>query len=131
MSDYEVVSGKRMNEVKEKEIEIQSPRKDRILDASIENFDKILDLAADIVEVRKMKVQSDAIIKKLAEDRKYLLAEAEAYVLKKQSDTDQMVEKMNFIKDMMDQFYKHNDNKISGDEFSKIMRDIIKEIGNL
>lgn len=124
MSDFEVVSGRRMNEVKVKELELPSARKDI-------NFDKILDLASDIVEMGKMKVQSDAIIQKMAEDRKYLLAEAEAYVIKKQSDTEQMAEKMNFIKDMMNQFYKHNDNKISGDEFSKIMRDIIKEIGNI
>ncbi len=131
MSDYEVVSGRRMNEVKTADLEIQGTNKNRILDASIDNFDKILDLASDIVEMGKLKVQTDAIIRKMAEDRKYLLAEAEAYVMKKQSDTEQMVEKMNFIKDMMNQFYKHNDNKISGDEFSKIMRDIIKEIGNL
>ncbi|SNS70043.1 hypothetical protein SAMN05446037_101776 [Anaerovirgula multivorans] len=131
MSDYEIVTGKRMNEVKAKEHEFPSTRTDRILDASIDNFDKILDLAFDIVEMGKMKIQTDAIIRKMGEDRKYLLAEAEAYVMKKQSDTDQMVEKMNFIKDMMNQFYKHNDNKISGDEFSKIMCDIVKEIGNL
>lgn len=131
MSDFEVVSGRRMNEVKAKELELPIVREDIILDAAINNFDKILDLASDIVEMAKMKVQSDAIIRKMAEDRKDLLAEAESYVMKKQSDTEQMVEKMNFIKDMMNQFYKHNDNKISGDEFSKIMRDIIKEIGNL
>ncbi len=131
MSDYEVVSGRRMNEVKARELELEKTSKGRILDASIDNFDKILDLASDIVQMGKMKLQTDAIIRKMAEDRKYLLAEAESYVMKKQTDTDQMVEKMNFIKDMMNQFYKHNDNKISGDEFSKIMRDIIKEIGNL
>ena len=51
---------------------------DKLGDAVAENFDKILDLASDIVEIRKMKIQSDTVIAHMQETRKQLLTEAEA-----------------------------------------------------
>ena len=78
-----------------------------------------------------MKTLTDAHIKKMEQDRKYLLAEAESYVMKKNSDTNQMVKKMDFIKDMMDMYYKHNDGRLTSEDFSKVMSHLISQIPNL
>ncbi len=97
-----------------------------------DNFGQILDLVSGIVEIKKMKVQATAILKQMEESRKNLLAEAEAYAIKKGADTDSVTKKMQIVTNMMNDFYKYNNNaNLSSNDFSQIITSIIKEMKEL
>lgn len=101
-------------------------------DAIADNFGQILDLASNIVEIEKMKVQSEAVLKQMEESRKNLLAEAAAYAIKKNADTDSIIQKMQMVRAMMHDFYQYNnDANLSGEDFSRIISSIVNEIGRL
>jgi hypothetical protein len=102
-----------------------------ITQAVAQNFGKILDLAGDIAEIKKMKVASDAVLAKMAEDRKKLLAEAEAYVIKRNADTKSVIDKMNIIRLMMQDFYQQNNQKINGEDFRQIITSIVDQMGRI
>lgn len=109
-----------------------SQNNSRIGDAIADNFGQILDLASNIVEIEKMKVQSEAVLKQMEESRKNLLTEAEAYAIKKNAHTDSVIQKMQMVRDMMRDFYQYNNNaNLSGEDFSRIISSIVSEIGRL
>lgn len=102
----------------------------RVVDTVVDNFGSILDLAYDITEICKMKVQSDAVINKMEQDRKTLLAEAEAYAIRKNVDTSSIIDKMKLVQEMMRDFYQYNNSNISSEDFSKIISEVINQMGN-
>lgn len=104
---------------------------EKALDIVANNFDSIMNLAGSIVEIQKMKVASDACLKKMAEDRQTLEAEAQAYALKKRADTSSVVERMNVIRSMMQDFYAHNQGNMSGDDFCKIITEVVNQMGRV
>lgn len=104
---------------------------DKLGDAVAENFDKILDLASDIVEIRKMKIQSDAVIAHMQETRKQLLTEAEAYCMKKEKDTKYVVEKMSIVRGMMNDFYRQKDAPLTSEDFCKIITEVVNQMCRL
>jgi len=109
-----------------------SQNNSRIVAAIADNFGQILHLASNIVEIEKMKVQSEAVLKQMEESRKNLLAEAEAYATKKNADTDSVVQEMQMVRDMMRDFYQYNNNaNLSGEDFSRIISSIVSEMGRL
>ncbi len=59
------------------------------------------------------------------------MAEAEAYVMKKRVDTSSVIEQMRVIQDMMREFYQYNNSNMSGEDFSKIISDIITQMRRL
>ncbi len=99
--------------------------------AVADNFDKIVDLAADVVQIQKMKVQSEAVLKKMAEDRKALVAEAEAYALKRNADTKSVVDRMNIVRLMLRDFYDANSGNISSEDFRIIITETINQMGKM
>lgn len=99
--------------------------------AAAQNFGKILELAEGLVEIKKMKVASEAVLAKMEADRKQLLAEAEAYVLKKNADTNSVIERMNLIRMMMQDFYQQSNQQITGEEFKQIMTSIVDQMGRM
>jgi hypothetical protein len=129
--DFEVVSGKRSPLAELKDASIHIPQnKNRIGDLVADHFDQILDLAANIVEIEKMRMQSQAVLKQMEESRKTLLAEAEAYAIKKNADTNDVVQKIQVVREMMCDFYQHNHRaNLSGEEFSRIISSVVNEIG--
>lgn len=104
---------------------------EKLGDAVAENFDKILDLASDIIEIRKMKIQSDAVIAHMQETRKQLLTEAEAYCMKKEKDTKYVVEKMSIIQGMMNDFYRQKDAPLTSEDFCKIITEVVNQMCRL
>lgn len=134
MKDFEIVESSRDNTVIERvqgEIVPQN-NNSKMVDAVADNFGEILNIASSIVEIEKMKVQSDAVIRKMEEDRKNLLAEAEAYATKKNADANGVVQKMQIVRDMMRDFYECNTNaNLSGEDFSRIISSIVSEMGKL
>lgn len=102
-----------------------------ITQAAAQNFGKILDLAGSVIEIKKMKVASDALLAKMEEDRKQLLAEAEAYVEKKNADTRSIVERMNVIRLMMQDFYQQSNQQITSEDFRQIITSIVDQMGRM
>lgn len=97
--------------------------------AAAQNFGRILDLAGGIVEIQRMKVASDALLAKMEADRKQLLAEAEAYVMMKNADTNSDTARMNVIRLMMQDFYQQNNQQMKDEVFCKIITDTIEKLG--
>ena len=100
-----------------------------ITQAAAQNFGKILELAGGIVEIQRMKVASDAVLAKMEADREQLLAEAEAYVLMKNADTNSDTARMNVIRLMMQDFYQQNNQQMKDEVFCKIITDTIEKLG--
>jgi hypothetical protein len=132
--ESEVVSTPKYNPT-----EITRPQNDRnstnppqtITQAAAQNFGKILELAGSVIEIKKMKVTSDALLAKMEEDRKRLLAEAEAYVEKKDADTRSIVERMNVIRLMMQDFYQQSNQQITSEDFRQIITSIVDQMGRM
>ncbi len=133
--DFEIVKSQRglPSETPPETPEIIVPsRSQRIGEVVANNFDHILDLASNIVEIQKMKVQSEAIISQMRESREQLMAEAKAYAIKKNADTNDKIQKMQLIRQMMCDFYQNSNNSnLSGEEFSRIINSIVSEMGRL
>lgn len=103
----------------------------KITDMLTDNFGNILNLANDIIEMKKMKVQSDAIISKIREERENLLAEAEAYAKRKNADTSSIIEKMKIIQSMIRDFYQFNNSSMTSEDFSKVITEIVTQMGRI
>lgn len=106
-------------------------KSEKAMDMLSNNFENILNLAGSIVEIKKMEVVSEACLKKMAEDRKRIMDEAQAYALKKRADTNSVVERMNVIRSMMQDFYAHNQGNLSGDDFCKIITEVVNQMGRV
>lgn len=103
----------------------------KITDILTDNFGNILNLANDIIEMKKMKVQSEAIISKIREERESLLAEAEAYAKRKNADTSSIIEKMKIIQSMIRDFYQFNNSSMTSEDFSKVITEIVTQMGRI
>lgn len=112
-------------------IDNESNASDRLLNSVADNFGNILNLANHIVEIKKMSVQSEAIIAKMKEERAILLAEAEAYAKRKNADTTSIVEKMKVIQAMMKDFYQFNNSNMTSEDFSKVITEIVTQMGRI
>ena len=113
-------------------IDQNTPTKgDKAMDMLSDNFSNILKLAGDIVEIRKMQFASDACLKKMEEDRNRILVEAQAYAERKRADTSSVVERMNLVRAMMLDFYAHNNGSMSGDDFCKIIKEVVNQMSRL
>lgn len=104
---------------------------DKMTDAVRENFGRILDITQSMVDIKRMKVQSDAVLKKMAEDRRMLVAEAEAYAKKKNADTKSVVDRMNVVRLMMKDFYDANSGSITSEDFRIIITETINQMGRM
>jgi hypothetical protein len=103
----------------------------KMVDALTNNFGTILELVGRVLEIQKMETASDAVLAKMAEDRKILLDEAQAYAIKKRADTSSVVERMNVIKSMMQDFYAQSDGNMSGEDFCKIITEVVNQMGRV
>ena len=113
-------------------VQTSTPTKgDKAMDMLSNNFENILNLASSILEIQKMKVASEACLAKMAEDRKRIVDEAQAYALKKRADTSSVVDRMNVIRSMMQDFYAHSQGNLSGDDFCKIITEVVNQMGRV
>ena len=137
MEGFEIIeSGSRMptrlETTQPATIRQQTPTKgEKAMDMLSDNFESILNLAGSIVEIKKMKVASDACLAKMAKDRKRIAEEAQAYAVMKRADTSSVVDRMNVIRMMMQDFYAHNSGNLSGDDFCKIITEVVNQMGRV
>lgn len=102
-----------------------------ITQAAAQNFGKILDLAGGLLEIKKMKVASEAVLAKMEADRKILLAETEKYVLMKNAATKSAVDRMNVIRLMMQDYNQQSSPNIKSEDFKDIITKTIEELGRI
>ena len=101
------------------------------LDVVSEGFDNIMKLATEITEIKKMKTQGERILQKMDKDRELLMTEAQAYAEKKNADTKSVVDRMNVIRGMMQDFYAQSNQQITGEDFRVIITEIVNQMGRV
>ena len=101
------------------------------LDVVYEGFDNIMKLATEITEIKKMKTQGELILQKMDKDRELLMTEAQAYAEKKNADTKSVVDRMNVIRGMMQDFYAQSNQQITGEDFRVIITEIVNQMGRV
>lgn len=130
-----VENGGRMSERKEGKLpekQMNIPSKgDKAMDMLSDNFGNILNLVSNIVEIKKMEVVSEELLKKMREDEKRIATEAQAYALKMGADTTAFVERMNVIREMMNDFYKHSNDNLTSEDFCKIITEVVHQMGQI
>jgi len=100
---------------------------DKIKYALADNMGSIISIAKDIVDIRRMQVQSEALLQKMEKDKAMLLAEADAYVKRKNADTKQIVDKMQIARELLKDFYaQKNTAGVTGEEFSMVIKTIFE-----
>jgi len=80
------------------------------------------------VKLQEMKIQSETKVKLIEEERKKIKTEAKAYVEKMKAKNDGIVKKATIIREMMNDYYKTNNDSLSGDAFSRIIIEVINKL---
>ena len=93
-----------------------------------ENFGKIIDIAGQIVEIQKIKANTQVQVTLLEQHRKNLQEETDGYVRRMREETNSTIAKARVIENMMKDFYKENNGSLTGQEFLSV---ILKVIDNL
>lgn len=105
--------------------------RNKLADVTADNFENILKLTSDIVSIQKMKIQNECAISQMKEAREMLLSEAKCYAMKKEADTRSVVERMEVIRSMMNDFYRYNSQNMTGEVFCQIITEIVNQMGKL
>lgn len=99
----------------------------KLANALADNMGNIISLAKDITDIVKMRVQSQALLDKMEKDKEMLLAEAEAYVKKKNAETNQIIGKMQIAREILKDFYNQkNTAGVSAEEFAAVIKAIFE-----
>jgi hypothetical protein len=130
-----VENGGRMSERKEGKLpekQVNIPSKGDIAMGMLsDNFGNILNLVSNVVKIKEMEVVSEALLEKMREDLKRIETEAQAYALKMGADTTAVVERMNVIREMMNDFYKHSNDNLSSEDFREIISEVVTQMGRI
>ena len=105
--------------------------KEHAIKGLTEGFEKIMKLATEITEIKKMKIQGELILQKMDKDRELLMTEAQVYAEKKNADTKSVVDRMNIIRGMMQDFYAQSNQRITGEDFSCLITEIVNQMGRI
>jgi len=129
--DFEIVPSSRETVKTQEYYEVNVPtsyEKDRLIGAFADNMPKIIELAKDIAEIRKIKVISNAIISELDKKKELLLAEAEVYVKKSSADSKAVIDKIEMVRLILREYYQYNaGNKVISDElFADIITGVLR-----
>lgn len=116
--DFEIIS-RTGNEVQ------AAPCSDQIVGILADNAGRMLDLAMEIVDIKRMQLQTDAYVGILRERTRAMREEADAYVKRLGAETDSVVRKVEIIRNMMMDYYKEGNTNLSGEVFAEIMEVII------
>lgn len=133
-NDFEVIPSTRTvpsPQVQTPDSALISPKVDKLAGAVADNFGRILDVACAITEIEKMKVQANVYVTQLREQRLMLEEETRAYVTKIEAETDRTVQKVEVIRRMMQDYYRFGQDKLSSSEFSKIISNVLEQMGEL
>lgn len=104
---------------------------------SDENVGKCIDVVKTVVDMGTIQMQTDAMIKQQEENRKTIMAQAEAYVKAKAADceiikaeTDDKVRQLEQIRLLLREFGDRNNVTFTGDQLANIVDVSLKNINN-
>lgn len=127
--DFEMINGNRNNDVgnviRDAVSNLDSDSKGKLVDAAAENFGEIINLAGKVVDIRKIYAESDKQIAEMDAATRALRAEADAYVMKVEADSNKTLDKVEKYRLLLNDFYKYNNGAMSGEVFADIMKSII------
>lgn len=127
--DFEIVPNTRDNTPSIKKPDgypMPHPGADALMGAVANNFDTILNLAGQVVQIQQMKVAGDLAIRDLEAKTRALEAETESYVKRLHAQTDAVVDRAEVVRKLMRDYYEYGSDKLSGEDFSKIITDVLK-----
>ncbi len=125
-STIERVDGEIVVERKKNEIDSGV---NNVLNAVANNFENILGIATDIVEIQKIKEMSEATRMKYEEERKNLQAETECYIARLREKNNYVLSKAELVRKMMQDYYQTKDKKLSEEVFLQIIQSVINNMG--
>lgn len=99
---------------------------DRIVNAMTENFSEILNIASEIVSIKKMRVDAKIYQAKIDSNIKLLKAKTDKYLAEYHAETERRMQEMNKYQLMLKDFYLYNNGQLRSDDFAKIMEQVIK-----
>lgn len=102
-----------------------------ITQAAAQHFGKMLELAGGLVEIKKMKVASEAVLAKMKADIELLRAETEKYVDMMNASTRSAVDRMNVIRLMMQDYNQQSSPNITSEDFKDIITKTIEDLGRM
>lgn len=95
--------------------------------AVADNLDRIIGIANNIVEIKKMQVQSDAVIKQINAETERLRVEADNYVKMKGADTKDAVDRIDALRRMINDINASPNNKVSSSDLNDLLRTILEK----
>lgn len=134
MKGLEPVKSTRIQSEETPEIDIEFPPSSKVPDTAVnpisksvsDNFTEILNLAGKVIELKQMKVQSDAVLAQMEAERQRLIAETDAYCRRKESDNARYLGKLDKIRLIMADYNKcGKDAPLSEEAFCSIITQII------
>ena len=134
------ITNRQNADVKQPEIIISKPQTQPTTtgktagDVISENFESIVNLASQYMEIKKGKVETDNQVKLLEQARKQLVTEAEVYCMKKDRETKDVVQRMMIIREMMNDFYaaaQQSQQPITSADFRIIITEIVNQMGRV
>lgn len=123
--DFEIVPSSRNGIRKNNNV---SRGVDKLASVTADNFDRIMDMASAFAEIQKMQMQADVAVSTLREKRLMLEAETSAYVNKLRAETDASLGKLEVVRCMMNDYYHSNNDRLSGEEFSRLILDVLDRL---
>ena len=107
----------------------------KALDIVGDNFESIVGLATEIVNLRKMKIQTKATLQIMESKRRDLEQETESYVRKLKAETNSTLDIMDkntanlkVISVMMNDYNKQSNPSIPSDDFKSLIESILEKV---
>lgn len=134
MKGLEIVKSTRTQSENLPEVEVSTPPTptytngtNPIVNEVANNFPKILELVESMAELKKMKVQSEAVLAQMEAERKMLIAETDAYCRKMETDNARVLGKLDIIRQMMADYNKSSkETSMSEEAFRGIITQVIE-----
>ncbi len=128
--DFEIVKGTRNSEVgravKEAIGGLSDASKDKLVDGVVGSMPEIINLAGQLVDIKKINAESDAVVAEIEAKTEALRVETENYVKRVEADTNKTLSKTEQYRILLNDFYKNNNGAMSGEVFAEIMKNIIE-----
>lgn len=101
---------------------------DRLAGSVADNLPRIINLAEEVVEIKRMYANSDIYCQELREKRALLRAQTEAYVKIVEARNKVKINIVEVIRGMLNDYYRSGGTNLSEETFSKIVIEILHSI---
>lgn len=92
----------------------------------VDNLPQMIELGKEIASIRKIKVMTDGEVKILEKKKQMLLADAEAYAIRKGADTKDAVTKMENTRKTLEMIFRNTDDRLSGEDLANVIKSVME-----